>query len=103
MSSVFPPEALADERGELLDIEVEDAGDQAEDEEILALVLGGAADGLDGGGGDRHADRGEALVVGVGFDVVGVVDQHAALAERGQMALVAVLVEGDEEVGLVAG
>jgi hypothetical protein len=35
--------------------------------------------------------------------VIRIVEEHAARAQRGKMALVAVLVERDEEVGLVAG
>ena len=79
-------------------------GDQAEDEDVLAAVLGGAADGLDGGAGDGDADVADAaLVLEVRLDVVGVVDADAAVAERADVVVVAVLVEGDQEVGLVAG
>ena len=74
-------EALVDEGAEFFDVEVEDAGDEAEGVDVLALVLGGAAGGLDGGAGDRDADLEEAGVVRIRLHVVAVVDQHAALAE----------------------
>ena len=100
---VLAAEALLDERGELLDVEVEDAREQAEDEDVLALVLRGAADGLDGRAGHRHADVAKRLVVGVRLDVVGVVKEHAAGPEGADVRFVAVLIEGHEHVGAVAG
>ena len=46
---------------------------QAEDKQVLAAVARRTADGLDGGAGHRHADKGVAAVRNVGFDVVGIV------------------------------
>jgi len=83
--------------------ELEDAGEQAEGEEVLALLARGAAEGLDGEGGDGDADFDEAVVVHVGRDLVGVVEQDAAFAEKADVLVVAVLVEGDQEVRLVSG
>ena len=70
---------------------------------FLPLSLAVPPTRLDRQAGDRHADVNEALVVGIGLDVIGVVEQDAAVAQRIDVVLVAVLVERDQEIGLVAG
>lgn len=84
-------------------VEIEDPRDHAEDVDVLPLVLRRATDRLDGAGRDGHGDVGEAVVVRRGFDVVAVVDEHAAGPERADMGVVAVLIKHDQHVGAVAG
>ena len=100
---VLTAEALFNEGGQLLNVEVEDARDEAENVDVLALVLAGAADGFDGAAGDGNGDLGEAVVALDGCDVVGIVEEHAAGAEGTDVGVVAVLVECDEHVGAVPG
>ena len=87
----------------LLDIEMEDLRDQAEDEDVFALVLGRAAERFDGQAGDGNADVNEAFVVEIGLDVVGIIKENAAFFQEADVVLVAVLIKGDEEIGFVAG
>lgn len=54
--------ALLEERRELRHVELEHAGDEAEHVDVLALLLGGAADGLHGGGGHGNADGGSFTI-----------------------------------------
>ena len=100
---VLAAKALLDERGELRNIEVEDPCDDAEHVDILALVFRRAADGFDGARRDRDGNLREAVVLGVGGDVVGVVEEHATGAQRTDMRVVAVLIKRHEHVRAVAG
>ena len=100
---VLPAETFLDQRGDLLDIEIENPGDDAEHVDVLALVFRGAADRLDRARRDRHADLREAMIVGVGLDVIRVVEEHAAGPQRADVGVVAVLVKRDEHVGAIAG
>ncbi len=80
---------------------MENFRDQAEDENVFALVLGRAAQRLDRQASDRHADVDETLVVEVRLDVIGVVKQDAAFFEKVDVVLVAVLIKRDQEIGFV--
>ena len=100
---VFAGEFFLDQRRQLLDIEMKNLRDQAEDENVFALVLGRAAERFDGQAGDRHADVNETFVVEVRLDVVGIVKQDAALFQKVDVVLVTVLIKRDEEIGFVAG
>ena len=100
---VFAGEFFADQGLQLVDVEMENFRDQAEDENVFALVLGGAAERFDGEAGDRHADVNEAAVIEIGLDVIGIVKEHAALFQKADVVLVAVLIKRDEEIGFVAG
>ena len=53
---LFLAELALDDALQFVHIQLERLAEQAEHEEILALVLGRAADGFHGGGSDRHAD-----------------------------------------------
>ena len=77
----FSAKSFPDQSFELARIEMKDPRDQAEHKDVLALVLGRAAERFDGQAGNRHADMNELLVVGVRLDVVGIVKQDAALRE----------------------
>ena len=74
-----------------------------EHENVFALVLGGAAERFDGQTGDGHADINETLVVEVRLDVVGIVKQDAAFAQKIDVVLVTVLVKRDQKIGFVTG
>ena len=100
---VFAGEFFADDLFHLLDIEVKNFRDQAEDEDVFALVLGGAAQRLDRQAGDRHADVNEAFVVEIRLDVIGIIKQDAAFPQEVDVVLVAVLIKGDEEIRFVTG
>ena len=50
---------------------------------------------------DRQADMAHPLVVEVRRDVIGVENADATVLQRGQMVVVAVLVECDQKVSLV--
>ena len=77
--------------------------DQAEDENVFALVLGRAAERFDGQAGDRNADVDETFVVEIRLDVVRIVKQDAAFLQRVDVVLVTVLVKRDEQIRFVAG
>ena len=62
MLSFLPPNFSREQAHEFLDVEMENFRDQAEDENVLALILGGSAERLDGEAGDRDADVNEAFV-----------------------------------------
>src|SRR5882724_565596 len=100
---VFAGELFANQRLQLLDVEVENFRDQAEDENVFALVLGGAAERFDGEAGDGDADVDETFVVKVGLNVIGIVKENAAVFQEPDVVLVAVLIKRDEEIGFVAG
>src|ERR1035441_2292256 len=74
-----------------------------EHEEVLALLLGRASHRLDRRPGDRYSHGREAPVLRVRLDVVAVVDEHAPGPQRLDVVVIAVLVEGHEDVGLVSG
>ncbi len=74
-----------------------------EAEHVLAAVLRGAAERLNRERRHRHPDVADALVLRIRSDVVGIVEAHAAIAQRGKVVVVAVLVEGDQHIRLVAG
>ena len=104
---VFASETLRQQASELGDIQVEHLGEQTQGENILTLVTAGATDGLDGQGGNGHANM---AVLGEVFDrdvlglhVIGIVNHDAARLERTEVGLVAVIVEGQQHVGLVTG
>ena len=99
---VFAGEFFLDQRLQLLDIEMENFRDQAEDENVFALVLRRSAERFDGQSGDRHADVNETFVVEVRLDVVGIVKQDAAFFQKADVVLVTVLIKRDEEIGFVA-
>ena len=101
---VLAGEALRHQFGQLGYLEIEHAGQQTEGENVFALVFGGAADGLDGQRGDRHRQMAVGLFgLGGGGDVRGIIQDDAALAQAVDMAVVGVLVERDEQIGLVTG
>ena len=77
--------------------------DQAEDENVFALVLGRAAERFDGQAGDRHADVNETFVVEIRLDVIRIVKQDAAFFQKVDVVLITVLVKRDEKIGFVAG
>ena len=101
---VLAGEAFCHQFGQLGHVEVEHAGQQTESENVFALVLGGAADGLDGQRGDGHGQMAVGLFgLRRGCDVRGIVQDDAALAQAVDVAVVGVLVERDEQIGLVTG
>ena len=101
---VLAAKALGDELLQLGDVEVIDFRQQAEYVDVLALVAAGAADGFHGEAGDGHADVAVALLpLGLRGHVVGIIQHDAAKLQRLDVVLVAVLVEGKQHVGLVAG
>ena len=100
--SGFSAKSLGDQLLELLDVEVKDLRDQPEDENVLAFVLRRSAKRFDGQPGDRNADVNEPFLVRIRLDVVGIVEQDAAVSQEADVVLVAVLVKRDEEVRFVA-
>jgi len=96
-------ELLIDELGHLGDFEIEETAKQSQHEDVFALFLGRTTDRFDRGTGNRNAHGNTVDARGVGRDVVAVVDEHAAFAEGANVVVETVSVEGDEEVGLVAG
>ena len=99
---VFAGEFFFDQRRQLLDIEMKNLRDQAEDENVFALVLRRPAQRLDRQSGDRHADVNETFVVEVRLDVVGIVKEDAAFFQKADVVLVTVLIKRDEEIGFIA-
>ena len=83
-------------------VEMENFRDQAEDENVFALVLGRAAERFDGQTSDGHADVNETFIVQVRLDVVRIVKQDAAFAQKVDVVLVTVLVKRDEKIGFIA-
>ena len=98
---VFAAEFFADQFFQLLNVEIENLRDQPENKNVFAFVLCGAAQRFDGQTGDRHADINESLIVEVRLDVVGIVKQDAAFAQKMDVILVTMLVKRDEKVGFV--
>ena len=99
---VFAGKFFFDQGRQLLDIEVKDFRDQPEDEDVFALVLRRSAERFDRQSGDGHADVNETFVVQIGLDVVGVVEEDAAVFQKADVVLVTVLIKRDEEVGFIA-
>ena len=99
---VLPAEPFANQRLELFHVEIEDRGEQAEHENILSLVLRRASQRLNRQARNRDADIDIALVVQVGLNAVGVVQQHAAFLQRTDVAFITVLVEGHQKIRLIA-
>ena len=88
-------EALADEVLEVLGGHPAERGDRADHDHVgRARVAGGARQLVDG-----DAD---GAAVGLEVDVLGVVDQHAAVTQFGDVALVGLAVEHHEDVEGVA-
>ena len=86
-----------------LALELEQVGEQAENKDVLAAVPGGSADSLHRRAGHGHPDQGNPAVGQVRLDVVRVVEANPAVAQCIDVIFVAVLVEGDQEVGIVTG
>ena len=82
-------------------VEREDAREQTHDEHVFAAVPGGSSDRLDSRARDGNADIGESLVGSIRLDFVRVIDADAAVAERMDVVIVAVLIERHQEVGIV--
>ncbi len=81
---------------------MKDPGQQAQHEDVLPLVLRGSPKRLDGQPRDRNPNMDELLLVRVRLDVVGIIEQDSTIAKKANMVLVAVLMEGDEEVRFVS-
>ena len=82
-------------RFELRHIQIKHPRHQPEHKHVLALVLRRAADGFDGPARNRNAHRPAAFLAGIGLDVVGIVKQNAAGAQRMDVILVGVLIKRD--------
>ena len=80
---------------------MKDSGQKSQHEDVFSFVFRGSSKRLDGETGDWHAHMNELFLVGIGLNVVGVVKQHPALAKKIDVVVVAVLVQGDEEIRLV--
>ena len=66
------------------------------------LSIGRAANGLNRGAGDRDANIIDPLVVSVRLNEIRVVNADAPIAQRTDMVVVTVLVEGDQKIGVVS-
>ncbi len=101
---ILAGETLAQKLFQLRHIQIEHPGDEAERVNVFALVLGGAADGLDRERGNRNA---HVVIIGfpfrLGRHVVAVVKHDAFFLERTDVAFVAVLVKRQQHVGFVTG
>src|SRR5262249_22051697 len=100
---VFAAKLIGNDPSQLVGIELENFCDEPQHENVFAFVLGGAAESFDGQTGDRDADVNVPFVVQVRLDVVGIVKQDAALAEKADVVLITVLIERDQKIGVVAG
>ncbi len=99
---ILAAETFLDELGQLGDVQVEYLCEQAERENILALVAARPAHGLDREAGNVHADMAIAFFpFRLRLDVVGVVKHDAAQLQRLDMVLVAVLVKTKQHVRLI--
>ena len=84
---VLAAKTLGNELFQLRHVEIEHPRDQAEGVNVFALVLGRAADGFDGQRGNGNADMVIILLpLGLGLDVIGVVEHDAAFFERVDVA-----------------
>src|SRR5205823_4279890 len=95
-------EFFADQSFQLICVEIENLRDQSEHENVFALVLRGAAQRFDRKAGDGNTDVDETFVVKVRLDVVRIVKQDPAFAQKMEVVLIAVLIKCDEKIGLVA-
>ena len=98
---ILAPELPGDDFDETGPVQVKHAAQEAEGEHVLAAILGGSTDGFHRGGGQRHGHEDEAFVGSVWRDLVRIIETDAALAEESDVALVAVFVEGHQEIGLI--
>src|SRR5207302_6953741 len=98
---IFTGKLFFDQRRQLLDIKMKNLRDQAEDENIFALVFGRAAECFDCQSGNGYADINKTFVVEVGLDVVRIVKQDAAFFEKVNVVLITVLIKRDEKIGFV--
>jgi hypothetical protein len=98
----FSAEPLSDQLLQLLRIEVKNTGEQAEDKDIFSLVLRRSAERFDSQPGDRNAHMNKLLLVWVGLDIVGIVEQDSTVPKKADMVLIAVLMEGHQEVSFVS-
>ena len=98
----FSAEPLRDQLLQLLRIEMKYAREQSEDENILPLVLGRSAERFDGQPGDGNAHMNELLLVWVGLDIVGIVEQDSTFPKRADMVLIAVLMQCHQKVCFVS-
>ncbi len=100
---IFAGEAFANEFFKFWNVQIEQFGDEAERENIFALVLSRSADGFDRQAGNRNA---EMMIFPFPFflrlDVVGIEKHDAAFFERSDMVFVGMLVEAEQHIGFVA-
>ena len=99
---VFAGEFFFDQRRQLLDIEIKNLRDQAEDKNVFAFVFRRPAQRLNRQSGDRHADVNETFVVKVRLDVVGIVKQDPAIFQKADVVLITVLIERNQEIGFIS-
>ena len=97
---VLAAQAFADQAAQGLRVELEHARQQAQDKHVFTLACGAGRLGRQLA--ERHAHPHRALALRVGPDFVGIIEQDAALAQPAAVGLVAVLVEGDQHIDLVA-
>ena len=83
-------------------VEVENFRDQAENENVFAFVLSGAAERFHGQTGNGHADVKETFIIEIRLDVVRIVKQDAAFAQESDVVLVTVLVKRHQKIGFIA-
>ena len=98
---VFAGEFFADQSFQFVSVEIENLRDQSENENVFAFVLGRPAERLNREAGNRHADINETFIVQVWLDVIRIVKQDAAFAQKADVVLVTVLVKRDQEIGFV--
>src|SRR5262245_66240430 len=98
---IFATEFFADQSFQLIDVEIENLRDQPENENVLAFVLGRAAQRFDGQTSDGDADVHETFVVQIRLDVIGIVKQDAAGEREMGVVLITVLKKSDEKSGYI--
>jgi hypothetical protein len=74
-----------------------------EDKDVLATVFRRAADRLDRGGGEGHADVDDIALVFQFLHLVAVVETDPAVAQCLEVVVVGILIEGDECIRLITG
>ena len=97
----FPAEAFRDQFFQLLDIKMKNLGQQTEDKNVFPLVLGRAAQRLNGQSRDGHTHMDKPLLLGVGLHVVGIIKQDPALAQIVNVFIVTVLIKRHEKIRLI--